>query len=70
MFRVFLRAQIDEIRNAIGLGSEFSIVERLLNKESRAARSWRWTTSDQLGHIVSGGRQCRGAVVGGETRSI
>jgi len=52
MFRVFLRAQIDEIRNAIGLGSEFSIVERLLNKENRGA-IMALDDADQLGHIVA-----------------
>ena len=34
MLRAFLEAQVDEIRRAIGLGSDFSIVQQLL-KESR-----------------------------------
>jgi serine/threonine-protein phosphatase 2B regulatory subunit len=37
VFKVFLRSQVDEIRQAVGQGSEFSIVGRLLNKEARGA---------------------------------
>lgn len=37
MFKIFLRAQVDEVRQAIGQGTEYSIVERLLNKEARGA---------------------------------